>query len=162
MVGEMQEACNEKFLLQKPLSYKTSRWGKQMTNSWISQIASSFYAHTLIYLILIFHMKAHSSCLPSLLRNTVEFRSSPARCLLTQSPVCSVTSHFRATLATSNHSLVTLLRYLLFRLNNYGSVNHPPDMSCLMLIFLQLHDDVTLVIQNLQGNLELTNNDWFG
>lgn len=54
------------------------------------------------------------------------------------------------------------LHYLLFRLNNYSSVNHPPDMSCLMLASLQLHDDVTLVIQNLQGNLELTNNDRFG
>lgn len=31
-----------------------------------------------------------------------------------------------------------------------------------MLISLQLHDDVTSVIQNLQGNLELTDNDGFG
>ena len=161
MVREMQEACNKKFLLQKALSYKTSWWGKQMTNSWISQIASSFYAHPLIYLILLFHMKA-CSCLPSLLRNTVKCHSSPACCLLTQSPASLVTSYFRITLASSNHSLVTLLHYLLFRLNDYSSVNHPLDMSCLMLISLQLHDDVTLVIQNLQGNLELTNDDRFG
>lgn len=32
----------------------------------------------------------------------------------------------------------------------------------LMLIPLQLHDDVTLAIYNLQGNLELANNDRFG
>lgn len=162
MVREVQEACNERFLLQKPPSYKASWWGKQMTNSWISQIASSFYPHTLIYLILIFHTKAHSSCLPSLLQNTAKFRSSPACCLLTQSPACSVTSYFRITLASSNHSLVTLPHYLLFRLNNYSSVNHPPDMSCLMLVSFQPHDNVTLVIQNLQGNLELASNDRFG
>ena len=140
LVREMQEACNEKFLLQKSLSYKTSWWGKQMTNSWISQIASSFYAHTLIFLILIFHMKARSSCLPSLMRNTVKLCSSPACCHLTQSPACSATSYFRITLASSNRSLVALLRYLLFRLNNYSSVNHSPDMSCLVLISLQLHE----------------------
>lgn len=73
-----------------------------------------------------------------------------------------MTSDSGITLASLDHSLVTSLHYLLFRLNNYSSVNHPPDMSSLMLIRLQLHDDVTLVIHNLQGNLELANNDHFG
>lgn len=77
-------------------------------------------------------------------------------------PGCSVTSDSGITLASLDHSLVTSLHYLFFRLNNYSSVNHPPDMSSLTLIPLQLHDDVTLAIHNLQGNLELANNDQFG
>lgn len=111
MARETQEARRGKFLLQKPLSCKTSRWGKQMTNSWISQIAFRFYAHGLIDLTLIFHMEAHSSCSPPLLWETVKFRSSLTCCLLTQSPACSETSYFRITWASSNHSLVSLLRY---------------------------------------------------
>lgn len=77
MVGAMHETFSEKFLLQEPLSYKTGWWGTQMTNSWRLQVASGFYAHTLISLILVLHMKAHASCLLSVLRNTVKFRSPP-------------------------------------------------------------------------------------
>lgn len=77
-------------------------------------------------------------------------------------PGLLVTSDSEITLASLDHSLVTSFHYLLFRLNNYSSVNHSPDMSSLVLIPLQLHDDVTLAICNLQGNLELANNDQFG
>lgn len=162
MVGRGRRPCNEKFVLHKPLGYKTSGWGKQMPNSWISQIASGFSAHTLVTLSLIFHTKSHSPCLPSLLWNAVKFCSSPACRFLTQSLACSVTSDSGITLASLDCSLVTSLHDLFFRLNNYSSVSHSPDMSSLMLIPLQLHDDVTLAIYNLQGNLELANNDWFG